>query len=293
MEGVCKRMMSKMRVFQFHQTLAAAATLLLHAGLIASLWVGTSGKVRSKVAEKPIPVQLLQESPQDVAAVYGRASHPEPQVPVNENTIPRPKPTKPISKNTQETRPVVAPPVPESVIDCRHMDETACSPCLAEPKICKACCQASEKPGAGGTDPDVMSSPAGTCVTPPCAPTDPCSPEVLAEMTSSFCPRVRSSIYAHLGTIRLTVPEDATLSARIQVTVNATGALKLEGMLSSSGHPAFDQSVRDSVAKAAAVVPPARLLLCVAARGCIFPVTIGANKAPSAVAPSSSSENEP
>lgn len=285
-------MLSQMRDFRFHQMMAAAVTVLLHAGLIAAVWVGTSGKVRPQVAEKPIPVQLLQESPQDVAAVYGRASQSEPQVPVNDTTIPLPKPTKKVSKHTQETHPVVAPPVPESVVDCRYMDETACSPCLAEPKICKACCQASEKPGAGGTDADVMSSPVGTCVTPPCAPTDPCSKEVMAEMTSSFCPRVRSSIYAHLGTIRLTVPEDATLSARIQVTVNATGALKLEGMLSSSGHPAFDQSVRDSVAKAAAVVPPARLLHCAAARGCIFPVTIGANKAPSAVAPSSS-ENEP
>ncbi len=232
--------------------------------------------------EKPIPVELVQENPKDIAAAAGRVvprrhdSPAEPQLPDP------PAPTDPLSENPkQEVKPSSPPQVPESIVDCRFMDEAACSPCLADPKICTACCQKSDKPGAGGTDPTAPSSPAGTCLHPPCAETDPCPPDALAEMTSSFCPRVRSSIYAKLGTIRLSVPDDTRLSARIQVTVNAAGTLKLEGLLSSSGHAGFDQAVRDSVARAAAVVPPARILGCVAARGCIFPVTIGADKAPS------------
>jgi len=278
-------MMSDVRFSRIHP-LAAACTLLLHAALTLALLAGSSGGAHRMPAEKPIPVQLIQtENPKDIAAQYGRAGRKAQRAQEDNKAVSE---TEKASSEKSTEKPEnrdSGPSVPESIVDCRHMDEAACSPCLADPKICTACCQKSDKPGAGGTDPNAPSSPAGTCLNPPCAETDPCPPEMLAEMTSSFCPRVRASIYARLGTVRLDVPEDASLSARIQVSVNAAGVLNLQGLLSSSGNAAFDQAVRDSVSKAAGVVPPARILGCVAARGCIFPVTIGAAKAPPADSP--------
>jgi len=256
---------------------AVAATTTLHVFFVLAFWLGSRGGAPVQPPPKPIPVELIHpEDPKDIAAAAGRVRPQRravtPQERPAETSPMRPDdPTRPVDPS-----PMATPPVPESVVDCRYMDEAACSPCLADPKICTACCQKSDMDGAGGTDTMAPTSPSGTCLNPPCAPEDPCPPEALSEMTSTFCPKVRAAIYARLGTVRLAIPEDSELSARIQVTVSPAGTLKLAGLLASSGDSRFDGAVRDSVSSAGAVLPPARIVGCVSARGCIFPVTIGA-----------------
>ncbi len=264
-----------------HQFAAGIATGLLHLAFFLAFLVGTSSAGPRAPLPEPIPVELIQVEPEprtdkDIAADYGQVDRS--RDPVQEpRKVDKPRPVKPDSPVTDQPQPPETPAVAESRVDCRYMDEAACSPCLADPKVCIACCRKSEKPGAGGTDPKAPSSPAGTCLEPPCAPEDPCSPDILSEMASSFCPRVRSAIYSRLGTVRLSsIPPDTELSARISVTVSATGTLSLSALLSSSGNAQFDSAIRSSVGEAAAVLPPARLAACVSTRGCAFPVTIGA-----------------
>jgi len=259
------------------RTAAVAGTGVLHALFVLAFWMGASGQ-RMGPQPEPIPVTLVQEeNPKDIAAQAGRVGRQQravtPKRPADPSAPRDPKapPDPKTPENSME-----APVVPQSVVDCRYMDEAACSPCLADPKICTACCQKSDMEGAGGTDDMAPTSPSGTCLNPPCAPEDPCSTEALSEMTATFCPKVRAAIYARLGTVRLSLPEDTELSARIQITVSAAGTLKLSGLVASSGNEQFDNAVRNSVSQAAAVLPPARIVGCVAARGCIFPVTIGA-----------------
>jgi len=261
------------------RTAAAAGTGLLHVMFVLAFWMGASGKRMGPVEPNPIPVELIQEqNPKDIAAQAGRVGRQQravtPKKPVDPSAPRDPK--DPVDPRPPEEVSMAAPEVPESVVDCRYMDEAACSPCLADPKICTACCQKSDKPGAGGTDDMAPTSPSGTCLNPPCAPEDPCPADALTEMTSTFCPRVRAAIYARLGTVRLSLPEDTELSARIQITVSAAGTLSLSGIVASSGNAQFDKAVASSVSQAAAVLPPARIVGCVSARGCIFPVTIGA-----------------
>ncbi|PKN25929.1 MAG: hypothetical protein CVU65_07235 [Deltaproteobacteria bacterium HGW-Deltaproteobacteria-22] len=256
---------------------AAGATGMLHVLFVLAFWMGSGGPGALPPLPKPIPVELIQEeSPKDIAAQAGRVRKPQravtPKKPV-ENASKKPDPDR---TAPEETTSMEAPAVPESVVDCRYMDEAACSPCLADPKICTACCQKSDMDGAGGTDDMAPTSPSGTCLNPPCAPVDPCPADALSEMTSSFCPKVRAAIYARLGSVRLSLPEDTELSARIQITVSAAGSLSLAGIVASSGNAQFDAAVRNSVSQAAAVLPPSRIVGCVSSRGCIFPVTIGA-----------------
>ncbi len=259
-------------------TAAAAATAGLHVVFVLALWLGSRGGAPVTPPPKPIAVELVREEiPQDIAATAGRVRQQRQNVTPRETPKdPTPRKPDPTRRAPDETASMDAPAAPESPVDCRHMDDTACSPCLEDPKVCAACCRKSDMDGAGGAETMGPTSPAGTCLDPPCAPEDPCPPEALNEMTATFCPKVRAAIYARLGTVRLALPEDAELSARIQVTVTAAGTLKLAALLSSSGNTQFDGAVRDSVSSAAAVLPPARVVGCVSARGCIFPVTIGA-----------------
>jgi TonB C terminal len=161
-------------------------------------------------------------------------------------------------------------------IDCTLFDEATCSPCLAEPDTCKKCCTKTSNTKIKSSSKISKNLKKG-CENPPCTKKDPCTPNAILLMKTSFCPKVRSSIYLQLGKITLSGVSSRTyLSARVSISVSASGVLSLSSMLKSSNNSNFNSAVKKSIKKSSRVLPPASLSTCVLSRGCVFTVTIGA-----------------
>ncbi|MDA3864821.1 MAG: TonB C-terminal domain-containing protein [Deltaproteobacteria bacterium] len=268
----------------FNHLLSGSITIILHliAGfLLANSVAGSTPVTEAKKPEKPLPVSLVS---------------PEINPPVQEVKVA--KKTK-LNKKTRKTRTsktkkhqVVKKDganelekkedekeekIDDSGVDCSLFDEASCSPCLAAPEVCKVCCKIEEKKEVKESTRTITNQ--STCENPPCDKKDPCTSEALAIMSSSFCPKVRSSVYSRLGRITLRgVGNNKFLAARISVSVSSTGSISLSSFLKSSGNGKFDAAIRKAVKGASRVLPPTKITACVTTRGCIFNVTIGARK---------------
>ncbi|MBU1241448.1 TonB C-terminal domain-containing protein [Myxococcota bacterium] len=265
---------------------AGAATAFLHLGTAIIIIVFARGATPSvqPAKEITIPVSIVTT---DSEAAPSPLKNPTKQ-PVFERKRQKKRYKRIPSKRRKQNQP---PPKTdkssptEELLDCSMFDDSSCSPCLADPATCKKCCGKKDTAGPEKSAGNAMKSPSGTpCQGNNCKKGDPCTPEILADMSSSFCPRVRSAVYARVGTIVLSgIGSGTFLSAQIAIAVSPAGHLSLASMLKSSGNTQFDGAVRKAVAASGRVLPPAHLSACVSSRGCVFSVTIGAKKVKSSM----------
>lgn len=258
--------------FEREHLVSVLAALILHVLFAIALAFGIkNSSAKPPGEEKPVAVQLVMET--HSAPAFTDNDPDEQDVKVNKNSVKK-KTTKKVVKKWRPKVVAMGPPDP----DCSLFDESSCSPCLAEPSVCAKCCSKVKKPGIAGPLTMDASATQAPCANPPCAKVDPCTPEILAEMASSFCPKVRSAIYGQLGRITLGISSDTFLSAGISVRVDSAGSVSLAAFIKSSSNQVFDNAVKSAVSKTPRVLPPSRLSSCVVSRGCVFQVTVGAAK---------------
>ncbi|MGM0596591.1 MAG: TonB C-terminal domain-containing protein [Myxococcota bacterium] len=267
----------------FNHLLSGSITIILH--LIAGLLLANS------VAKSTPATETRQDKPLPVSLVSPETNPPVQEVKVEKKTKLKKKTRKTRTSKTKKHQVVKKDGArdlkkqedekqekeDDSGVDCSLFDEASCSPCLAAPEVCKVCCEKEKEDEVKESTRTVTNQ--STCENPPCDKKDPCTSEALAIMSSSFCPKVRSSVYSRLGRITLRgVSNNQFLAARISVSVSSTGSISLSSFLKSSGNGKFDAAIRKAVKDANRVLPPTKITACVTTRGCIFNVTIGARK---------------
>ena len=193
--------------------IAAAATVLLHAGLVAAVIGGLDSDSRQEKTPETLAVQLLSPAPEPAPVA--------PPVPPQPAALPPPP-----KKERAEPKPRAAPkPVPQSKAPApSHVPETSPdskpSPAAAPPT----------PPSPGPTAQATAASPA------------PAPPVRTSASEASYASTNRTPPYPRLA---LSNGDEGTVILRVLVTTEGTaGTVEIK---SSSGHPLLDESARKTV----------------------------------------------
>lgn len=192
--------------------IAAAATILLHAGLLAAVVAGLIVEQKQDKTSETLTVRLLPPAPAPLPAAPPvppqTAMLPPPPKKERVKPLPRPEP-RPV-RQSKTTTPAH---VPETPSDPKP------SPAIAQP--------ASPAPAAG---------PATT------VPTAPAAPARTSASEASYAATNRTPPYPRIA---LTNGDEGTVVLRVLVTAEGTaGAVEIK---SSSGHSLLDESARKTV----------------------------------------------
>jgi hypothetical protein len=259
------------------QLIAASSALLLHIAVsLLIVFTAKTSNSNTKIKETRVPVSLVQP----LTSITEPTLSKSPISKYKKTPVKKRKHKKRRDPSKKPVKKSVVPDPPETVadtLDCSMFDEASCSPCLSDETTCKKCCSKKETPGTNPTNPVAKSDVA--CVGKSCTPKDPCTPDILKEMGSSFCPKVRRSVYAKLGRITISgISPDKPLFARVAVSISGSGVISLVSLRKSSKNSSFISGIKKAISTASRVLPPARITPCVVSRGCQFSVTIGAKR---------------
>jgi protein TonB len=189
--------------------IAAAAAVLLHAGLVAAVIGGLDSNPKQEKVPETLSVQLLAPAP---------APAPQPAPPQPASLPPPPK------KERAEPKPRTTPkPLPQS---------KAAAPSLA-PEI-----QSETKPSLAAASP-AAPAPAAPATA---AALSPAPPARTSASEASYASTNRTPPYPRIA---LSNGDEGTVILRVLVTAEGTaGAVEIK---SSSGHPLLDESARKTV----------------------------------------------
>ncbi|MBN2724551.1 MAG: TonB C-terminal domain-containing protein [Deltaproteobacteria bacterium] len=262
---------------KYEHLTSAVIAIAIH--ILAVLWMilfSSAEKKPKNPIENPLPVSIITEREPENLPSPEKTEKTEKIKKEKKIIKHNPRPT--ITRKTHKKNPEKMPHAEDT--DCSLFDESSCSPCLAEAKICAKCCSKNtddSKGTPGETNNNTTEKKSG-CPNPPCEKEDPCTAQALTEMKSTFCPGVRQAVYSQLGRITLSFGGDTFLAATISVRVDSSGSVRLHGFLKKSGNTTFDNAIQKAVSRTLRVLPSSRVSACAVSRGCVFPVTIGARK---------------
>lgn len=209
-----------------HSSVAIAAALALHMGLLALVLTGVLEA--PKVIKEPptVVVQLLQPTP------------PQPLPPTPEP--PKPVPPKPQPPKPEPPKPLPTPPVPAPapVKPAPTPAPTPVAPAPVAPVSEAPAKPVPPAPPAPPTPPAPVAPPAPPAPPPPPAP----APRTEVNITASYSASNAKPVYP---TMSKRLGEQGTVVLRVMVRHDGTaGSVEVK---SSSGYPRLDQSAIDAV----------------------------------------------
>lgn len=191
--------------------LAVAATVLLHAALIAATVFGLSSDIPSDKPDEPLKVEILLPPPAPP--------------PVIQPTPPKPLPAEPVAKKEH--------PLPKPQAEAKPVQQTRNTP------------PAQLVESAVETKSDARPAPAVAAPAPSPAPPAPAAPQVVARTSASEASYAATNRKPPYPRIALSNGDEGTVILRVQVTAEGTaGAVEIK---KSSGFPQLDDSARRTV----------------------------------------------